>query len=177
MIRPGFDLDFVPSGPLTLTRASGSCAALALALWLAILFVGPKGEPTADAQQPVAPVAARPPAPEPLRAQWTQAQRQSVEKASRALQVPWAQWIDRTAKAAPAGVSLLSFEPDVNTGLLSLQAEANRMASMVKYVRLLEQDNHLGQALLREFESVPESTKVRFTIDASLQGTRHGGRP
>jgi len=177
MIRPGFDLDFVPSGPLTVTRAGGAFVVLALALWIAIFFLGPKGQASNDAQQPVAPVVARPAAPEPLKAQWTQAQRQTVEKAARALDVPWAQWIDRTAKAAPAGVSLLSFEPDMSTGMLSLQAEANRMASMVKYVRLLEQDRHLGQALLREFESVPESTKVRFTIDASLQAQLRGGQP
>jgi|GEM_PF-1221168 len=170
MIRPGFDLDFVAPHPLALTRSGRRMLAGAGVLWLAAVGVALWPQ-SPGVQVPVASVATPPPRVQKAPPQWSAAQRQSVESVVLSLQVPWAQWIDRTARAAPAGVSLLAFEPDVARGVLSLQAQADRLSSMVKYVRILEQDAHLGQALLRDFESVPESSKVRFTIDAALQGT------
>lgn len=176
MIRPGFELDFVAPSPLSLTRPGRWVLGLACALWLvtALVALWPTSQPRPT---PIAEVVKPAPRPEANTPRWTAAQRQSVASVAMSLQVPWALWIDRTARAAPAGVSLLAFEPDVARGVLSLQAQADRLSSMVKYVRVLEQDNHLGQALLRDFESVPESQRVRFTIDAALQNATAGARP
>jgi hypothetical protein len=90
------------------------------------------------------------------------------------LELPWSALMDRTARAAPAGVSLLAFEPDVAQSMLTLQGEAERPAVMVRYLQALERDAHLGQALLRDFESVPESSRVRFTIAASMGSVMQG---
>jgi hypothetical protein len=181
------ELDFMPSRGLAFTRAGAVLAGLALILWATLLVLTYRKADSAAEATEAATVTAQTQAreAETRRAQtaarsaglWTPAQRAALEAVNWSLGLPWSALIERTARAAPPGVSLLAFEPDVTQAVLILQGEADRASVMVRYVQALERDASLGHALLRDFEAVPDSSRVRFTIEASIASMVRGGRP
>lgn len=179
MSRYRLDIDFLPRRRFGLTPSGAGLALLAVLVWVLALSMT---QMSTDSRTPPDPAAvARGSAPavsvsEPAR-RWSPAQAAALASVVSGLELPWSALMDRTARAAPAGVSLLGFEPDVAQSMLTLQGEAERPSVMVRYLQALERDAHLGQALLRDFESVPESSRVRFTIAASMGSVMQGGRP
>jgi hypothetical protein len=178
MSRYRLDIDFLPRRRFRLTPTGAGLALLAALVWVLAISTTHRGadprtppEPSAAARGPALTL----PAGEPV-GRWSPAQAAALTSVVRGLELPWSALMDRTARAAPAGVSLLAFEPDVAQSMLTLQGEAERPAVMVRYLQALERDAHLGQALLRDFESVPESSRVRFTIAASMGSVMQGGR-
>jgi hypothetical protein len=178
MNRARLNIDFLPPRRFALTRTGALMGLAAALVWVLALTTT---RPAADRSPPSDPVPARvtprsgPPGDAADR--WSPAQRAALESVVRSLELPWSALIDRTARAAPPGVSLLAFEPEVAQFMLTLQGEAERPAVMVRYLQALERDTHLGQALLRDFEAVPESSRVRFTIAASMAAVMQGARP
>jgi Tfp pilus assembly protein PilN len=173
------EIDFLPRQRLTLTRRGALLAGAAALVWVLALVIlqSDRGRAPKTDDDRSTRLAPRPELAASRAELWTPAQRAALEGVVKGLALPWSTLIDRTARAAPPGVSLLAFEPDLTQSVLTLQGEAERASVMVRYLQILERDAHLGQALLRDFEAVPDSSRVRFTIAASMNSVMREGRP
>jgi Tfp pilus assembly protein PilN len=90
----------------------------------------------------------------------------------RALNTPWSALFDALERHTPAGVALLSVQPDPREGRVRLQAEARTLDDAIAYAAALRQDAGFEAVTLLRHETHERDSQrpIRLTFDLQLTG-------
>jgi len=99
----------------------------------------------------------------------------SAEAVVRSLTLPWAALVQAVEQAATRDVALLQLQPDAESRLLRLTAEARNLEAMLQYHQRLEASAELSDVSLLNHEVLAAQPEhpVRFTLTATWE-TGHG---
>jgi hypothetical protein len=149
------------------------------ALWLALLVASAAvlawgARVSWSAQQEIqrvraeavaAPAPRKEPQPAP-RAAPTAAQAQAINAAIAQLNLPWRDLFDAVQHATPAGIALLSLEPDASRRWIRITGEARTLDDVAGYQRRLGQVALFKRAVLLRHERQEPAGVVRFAVEA-----------
>jgi Tfp pilus assembly protein PilN len=98
----------------------------------------------------------------------------SAQSAVRQLALPWAQLIDSLERAATKEVALLHIQPDAQTRVLRVTAEARRHELMLEYLRRLGQTGNFAEVHLlnHQVREDEPGRPVQFSLQASFRSSR-----
>lgn len=111
-------------------------------------------------------------APRPVSAEAAREQALEVQHANqvlRQLSLPWDTLFRAVESSAGKNIALLSMEPDIRKGTVTISAEAKNFDAMLEYVRQLGKRDVFGSVLLQNHQVQQKDPEkpIRFSLRAS----------
>jgi hypothetical protein len=170
-MRPALQLDFV--APRRKGRSLG-VAVLVLALVLAGHLVV-KFHETQQRLQSLEAAEALLGGPRPARAaprEKLDEQMKSAQAIVRQLALPWPQLVDSLERASMKEVAVLHIQPDAQSRVLRVTAEARREELMLEYLRRLGGSFAEVHLLSHQVREDDPRRPIQFSVQASFRGTQ-----
>jgi len=88
-----------------------------------------------------------------------------------ALSLPWKEFFDAVEATGSSDVAVLAIDPDAQKGLVRINAEANRLESMLKYVSRLQKIAMFRDVVIlnHQIQEQDPQKPVRFTVQAAWE--------